>query len=691
MNNLTGSRKRAAIYCRASTPNQDTGLSTATQAEHGLREAEFRGLAAGDEDIFYDLGISGMTDNREGLRRMMLKALSPERPYAAIIVTDIARVMRGLGGYINLEEILAEEGIELISLGEPPGNPQTKINTNRRMKAVMNESQVVDTALRTRNSQMFAVAMGFFIGWSRPFGYGKKKVMWRNAEHTKLEPHPEEWPHLLHMIDMAKNNHSLRQIIEYAELSGLKHPAHEVEKQKNGQPVRRGHGRFTTDSLSYLLTKSKAVLGWTARGGSGSGSKILHQSEEVICRDAHPAAMTEEERELIVRNFASRKREAKSPQAHRSPNPLSTLLTCGMCGATMQMHTSNGIMRLKCATSREYRKDNPNWCPNKAVRLDVLIERILQAVFGHILTPGVLKRQIREVAKLNTEFVKTQESRQKQVGKRLKELEKETGNLTAAIATYGPQNPIWGSEIERRQQETSLLQRELQAINDELAKKLLFLNEPERILENALNLGNDLNTEDLHELGQFLQSLIDRGTILNKVVTLYYRMPLPKEGTEQGIQSEEIWLNKKKSCHSVGNTGMNPPGWLAGRSMTSRPRRRGDEPRPLSRTVDRAGDGKYHPTKQTGWSNRGVHQNGTGSTRRRSHSTPDAQPRGTAHLSEENREPCCNRTCTSTPSGRTSDGTIPPWSRCCAGPEPAGTTLTPGWSPWASPSRRRCT
>ena len=135
MNNLTGSRKRAAIYCRASTPNQDTGLSTATQAEHGLREAEFRGLAAGDEDIFYDLGISGMTDNREGLRRMMLKALSPERPYAAIIVTDIARVMRGLGGYINLEEILAEEGIELISLGEPPGNPQTKINTNRRMKS----------------------------------------------------------------------------------------------------------------------------------------------------------------------------------------------------------------------------------------------------------------------------------------------------------------------------------------------------------------------------------------------------------------------------------------------------------------------------------------------------------------------------------------------------------------------------
>ena len=106
--------------------------------------------------------------------------------------------------YINYEEIFAEEGIELISLMDPPSNTPAKIDTGRRMKAVMNEAQVVDSAVKTRNSQMFAVEMGFYIGWIQPFGYRKKKVMWRGKEHTKLEPDPETWPHLMHIIPTSQ-------------------------------------------------------------------------------------------------------------------------------------------------------------------------------------------------------------------------------------------------------------------------------------------------------------------------------------------------------------------------------------------------------------------------------------------------------------------------------------------------------
>ena len=398
-------RGRAAIYARTSTDNQDVGLSTATQIEMCQRQAEMMGFTVHpEEDVYMDGGISGMEDERPEFRALMLKIFSPERLYEALFVNDISRVSRSTGSYINYEEIFAEEGIELISLMDPPSNTPAKIDTGRRMKAVMNEAQVVDSAVKTRNSQMFAVEMGFYIGWIQPFGYRKKKVMWRGKEHTKLEPDPETWPHLLHIKEMAKNGHSLNELRQYLHGTGMRHPAETIDVKKRGKAGKRGNGRFTNDNLSYLL-KNKALLGWTFRGGEHSGTKILKQSEEVICRGAHEAAMTWEERELIISKLASRRRQVKNPRTHRSPNPLSELVVCGVCGATMRMHTEKGTQRLICANKRDHQKSEPEWCPNLSVRLDRLMERTTEAIMGHILTPRVLQQQVRMVAKENREFV----------------------------------------------------------------------------------------------------------------------------------------------------------------------------------------------------------------------------------------------------------------------------------------------
>ena len=218
-------RGRAAVYARRSHWDEGVSLSVTTQAANCRRQAELMGFTVGDEDVFLDDGISGMTDDRPGFRAIMLTLFSPERPYKAVLVTDISRLSRSSTNYFEYEDIFATEAIELISLMDPPGNPEVKIDTNRRMKAVMNEGQVVDCALKTRASQMLAVETGFYIGWVAPFGYRKRKVMWKGEEHTKLERDPDTWPHLLHIIDMGKTNYTLSQIRQYLERTGLKHPA----------------------------------------------------------------------------------------------------------------------------------------------------------------------------------------------------------------------------------------------------------------------------------------------------------------------------------------------------------------------------------------------------------------------------------------------------------------------------------
>ena len=543
----------AAVYGRSSTDNQDVGLSTAAQAERTRRHLESLGYTVDDEDIYLEeSGISGMTDDRAKFRAMMLKVFSPERLYRAVGVDDIGRLSRSSGDYIDYEIVFAEAGIELVSLMDPPGNPQVKINTPRRMKAVMNEGQVVDSAMKTRSSQMLATEIGFFLAWVHPFGFRKKKVLWRGAEHTKLQPDPETWPHLLHVIDMAKRNETISAMRQYLEATGLKHPAGDINNYRSGG--RRGIGKWTNQSVLYLL-KHLALLGWTSRGGKNSGTRILHKSEQVICQDAHEAAMTEADRELILRNIASRTREAKSPRTNKSPNPMSGMVVCGVCGATMQMHTENGTQRLICANARRLLKGDLNRCPNPSVRLDILVERTLEAVTGHILTPKVLKRQVELVAKENEKFVAHQGRRKKDIEKRAQKLGKEIGNFMAAIAEYGPSGGAYGREIDKRQDEEKHLRRELEAISSELKYKLAFVNEPDRIVENALNLRTYLNSDDEHSLKEMLTSLIRRVRIIKRIATLEYTIPLPRNGTEEPILWENISVDKK-TCPSDGRTGM---------------------------------------------------------------------------------------------------------------------------------------
>ena len=540
----TASKGRAAVYCRTSTDNQDTGLSTSTQADNGCRRSESRGFLTEDQDIFIDEAISGMTDQRAAFQEMMFKVFSPERPYEAVIVDDISRLSRETVGYIDYEKMFAKAGIELISLMDPAGNPEVKINTTRRMKAVMNEGRLADDALKTRNSQNFAVEMGFFIGWVPPFGYRKIKVLWKSAEHTKLEPDPETWPHLLHIIDMAKNNYTISDIRSYLTQTGLIHPAGVIDSMRRLGKL--GRGEWTNHNTSYLL-KNVALLGWTARGGEGSGSEFLHKSEHFICYDAHQAAMTWEERELILSNFTSRRSTHKSPKVHKSPNIMADRVFCGICDAPMQMHTEtrNGtkVQRLACANKRRLKKNEPTWCPNPSVRLDILVGRTLAALLGNILTPLVLQQQVSMVAKENSNFVANRELRKKEIDKRTKELAKQIDNIVDATAD-GKRNPAYDQGIERRQKEITVLQREKETIDADLHGKLAFVNDPDRIVQNALDLRTYLETDDQHSLRQALTSLIRRASIVNRVATLEYVVPLPRNKTDQATLRDRVPLGK---------------------------------------------------------------------------------------------------------------------------------------------------
>ncbi len=532
-------KRKGVSYARLSTDGQDL-MALAGQQLNCRRHVEM----IGDELIeeFADPFISGGTDERPQFRTMMMRAFSPEKPYDFVIVEDIARLTRGANDYMDYERLFAEHGVELISLMEPSSS-RTKIDTPRRMKAVMNEDFLATVALRTREGQFLATELGFYIG-NAPLGYRKVKVQWRNMEHSKLEPDPENWDNLLWAIDMAERNYTLGEIIEELVKAGVKHP---------------GGGDWTRENLSYLL-KNRALLGWTSRGWE-SGSKYLFKAEPVICRDAHQAAMTEEQRDLILQNLASRRRTEAPPRVHRSANPLKKKVFCGICGNTMTIQTGDRHIKLVCSKNRKGNKTSVDGerqrCPNKRVKLDELMEALLEAIMGHILTEKVLRRQIKMVAEENKDAVAAQEARQKQIQKRLGTLEKEMANIVASLAAYGPTSKTLGRELKKMEDEEELLNAEKELIREETRDTRDFIDDPQRTIDNALDLRTYLETEDPHDLRRMLNHLIQRVSIIKKEVTVDYLIPLPRNGTEEPILSEIIYLDREKRPF-VGEVGVNP-------------------------------------------------------------------------------------------------------------------------------------
>ena len=532
-------KRKGASYARISTDGQDLMALTGQQV-NCRRHVEMLGDELIDE--FADPFISGGTDERPQFRTLMMRAFSPEKPYDFVIVEDIARLTRGANDYMDYERLFAEHEVELISLMEPSSS-RTKIDTARRMKAVMNEDFLAAVALRTREGQFLATEMGFHIG-GVPFGYRKVKVSWRNMEHSKLEPDPETFEDLLWLIDMGKRDYTLGEIIEELEKAGVKRP----DKRQ-----------WTRENLSYLL-KNRALLGWTSRGWETGNGKYLFKAEPVICKTAHQSAMTEEERDLIIQNLASRRRTLMPPRVHRSANPLKKKVFCGFCGGTMTVQTSDRYVKLVCSKNRKGTKKDVDGkrqrCPNKRVPLDMLLEALLAALLNHVLTEKVVQREIKMVEIEEKDNLAHKTALEKQIDKRLGVLNKETDNIIATIAEYGPKSKILGEELQKREDEMKLLNTQKDLIREEKRDTLDFINDRQRTIANALDLRTYLETEDPHDLHRMLNHLIQRVSIIGKEVTVDYLIPLPKNKTEEPILSEIISLDKEKRPF-VGQVGVN--------------------------------------------------------------------------------------------------------------------------------------
>ena len=105
-----GGQLRAAIYLRVSDPTQVDGYSLDAQERACRDYVAARGWAV--VDIFRDEGISGRSDERPELQRLV--ALARNRHHQVVVVHNLDRLVRNLRLQLNLNAELDLARVRLI-------------------------------------------------------------------------------------------------------------------------------------------------------------------------------------------------------------------------------------------------------------------------------------------------------------------------------------------------------------------------------------------------------------------------------------------------------------------------------------------------------------------------------------------------------------------------------------------------
>lgn len=160
---------RAALYLRVSTGRQaESDLSIPDQRRQALAFCASRGWSVVAE--FVDAGLSGTTDNRPELQRLMDIATSGGAPIDVVVVHSLSRFMRDA----FLQEMhvrrLAKAGVRLVSMTQDVGDEPVGVMV-RQVFALFDEYQSNEIRKHVSRSMNENARQGFWNGAAPPFGY----------------------------------------------------------------------------------------------------------------------------------------------------------------------------------------------------------------------------------------------------------------------------------------------------------------------------------------------------------------------------------------------------------------------------------------------------------------------------------------------------------------------------------------
>lgn len=299
-----------ALYIRVSTDEQAReGYSIDTQISKLKAYADFNGWQ--NIVIFCDEGESAKDMNRPDMKRL-IKLIKKDH-VAAVVTLHVDRLSRDLLDMLQFVTMCEDHKTAYICATL---NFDTSTPIGRMVLQILTafaEFERSMTATRVKSNMMNIIEKQKRYMAVPPFGY-------EYNEEKRLVIVPEEAKWVRKATDMFVAGHGYRAIAAWL--------------NENGIRTRKGV-LWTSSTVRQMLTNELYIgrLIWNRRYYDKNGKmRWRDPSEWVVCENAHPAILTQEQWDAINKRITRRMPKGGQKQAKYR---LSGLMRCGHCGDAM--------------------------------------------------------------------------------------------------------------------------------------------------------------------------------------------------------------------------------------------------------------------------------------------------------------------------------------------------------------------
>jgi site-specific DNA recombinase len=416
----------AAVYARKSTDQNlpDAEKSVTRQVENATAYAARKGWTVDPAHFYQDDGISGAEFvKRPGFLRLM-NALKPRPPFQVLVMSEESRLGREQIETAYALKQLVDAGVRVFFYLEDRERTLGSA-TDKIMLSLTNfaaEMEREKARQRTRDAMHRKAARGHVAGGTV---YGYRNV--RQADHVERAIDPTEAGIVRRIFDEVARGRGFARVAQGLNAEGIPGPR------------RRGWAMTGVRAIVFRdLYRGRMLYGrtrWVDRGGTKV--KVDTPEREWLTVDAH-ARLERTRQTYVVGGRLGGRPEAGIESRHL----LGGFVVCGVCQGSM--HAIKRTSRR--GAPRVYYVCN-GWrvngtCKNAwSLPLPALDAAVLTALEEDVLTPDLVDDVVSRAAELWGEQRAGLGARRRNLERELRQVERQLGRLTEAVATAGEPLP----------------------------------------------------------------------------------------------------------------------------------------------------------------------------------------------------------------------------------------------------------
>jgi site-specific DNA recombinase len=477
------------VYARYSSEKQNAS-SIDDQVRKCREYAARQGWTISEKHIYFDAAVSGASDDREALKRMVAAATSHTPEFDCLLVDDTSRLSRSLGDVDRIAKKLKFAGVKIAYVAQGFDSESESAGMLTAIYGGINEQYLVDLGKKTFRGVEGLAQRKLHTG-GRCFGYKNIPI----EDDTQRDSHGRP---LIHGVRLEVDPHQakvVRRIFSmYADGRSLKFITKKLNEEgvESPQPQKGRISRSWCPSSVRTILHNERYCGIVVWGkkkkvrSPETGKRVYRPRPEgewvrreipeqrIVANDLWERAVARRELVRHIYNDAKKRSGLMRSSAMNSSYLFSGLLKCSECGANVTILWGKGRNKTSAAYGCPSNFNRGETiCKNTVrIRRDKLEATLLSWLQERILREDVVDYVLEKFEDGLLEAMEKMDSELDRMQRRKAQLESELANLVSALAAGQSSPTIMKAIAERESEISAIADRAVSSTRDSIKSRI---------------------------------------------------------------------------------------------------------------------------------------------------------------------------------------------------------------------------